>query len=717
MSRATTTGNTTLRKLVVRFCLGLMITLSIVGIDFYQLLAYVRQSDSLVSVANDTMRLRAEAMRVTVLADTYHQERYRDPSAHFEFTNQIQTLHEQHDRLHNAILKHPSLSQEIDEQSALYKIDALMDQFYILAGNLMASSGTRSVDALNALRMLAMQQMVQEFTSLSEEIDALSSEHLTTVSSSTRLTLSATLALILLQSLIFFWASYRLIKKTLGTLSERNAHLASARQSLEEQNLELQEAYRRIRSDALKDPLTGLSNRRHLDQKIGNLLDSSVANTVQVALLHLDLDRFKEINDTLGHAAGDHVLNITADILKSSAGTPEVIARIGGDEFTILLVGDLKRHRLLEIANSILAGLAKPLDFEGLHLRTRASVGITLTTIGEMRQAPNLDHIMVEADLALYRAKQQGGDRVCFFDDKIRLAFEKRKRTLDEVSQAIRNKEFIPYYQPQFEAKTRSIIGAEALARWQHPQRGVLAPYTFLDALTELNEAHMLDELILEQVLQDYKAWIYQAPTVARLAVNVSAGSLARGSMLSYLHADAAPVDVITFELNESTNLEAGSDTHLETIIRIQDAGYELEIDDFGTQNASLLALMTIKPRRVKIARELIQPMLDSKEQQLLVQTIIDLSKSWSIDVIAEGVETERHINLLTEMGCDIFQGFAFAKPLSRPDFAAMLALDHLKVNADGDITAPHLIAQNATEPKSDRAPYQRQAVRLRSVQ
>lgn len=671
-------SNSTLRKLVVRFCIGLTITLGLIGLDFIQLWTYVSRSDSLVSLANDTMRLRAETMRVIVLADEYHKERYRDPAIHTDFTQHLETLHEQHDRLHNAILQHPSLAQQINHQSPLYKVDTMMDNFYVLASDLMETSGPHSLDVLTKLRTLATTRMVQEFTSLSEDIDALSTEHLTTVSQSTRLTLSLTFFLILLQSLILFWTSHRSIRKTLTELSNRNDHLATARHSLEEQNLELQEAYRRIRSDALKDPLTGLSNRRHLDQEIGHLLDSSTASNVQVALLHLDLDRFKEINDTLGHAAGDHVLNITADILKVSAGSPEVIARIGGDEFTIMMVGELKRHHLLDVANRILARLAQPFDFEGLSLRSRASIGITLTTIGHMRAAHNVDHIMVEADLALYRAKQTGGDRVCFFDDNIRLAFEDRKRTLDEVSQAIHNKEFIAYYQPQFDAKTRTITGAEALARWQHPQKGVLAPHAFLDALTELNEVHLLDELILQNVLQDYKAWICQAPQVARLAVNVSAGSLKLGSMLPYLNEETAPADVITFELNESTNLEAGSEAYLATITRIQEAGYELEIDDFGTHNASLLALMTIKPKRVKIARELIQPMLESKEQQLLVQTIIDLSKSWSIDVIAEGVETERHINLLTEMGCDIFQGFAFAKPLSRTDFAAMLALDHL---------------------------------------
>ena len=454
-----------------------------------------------------------------------------------------------------------------------------------------------------------------------------------------------------------------------------NDDLRRAKNLTEARNAELLVAKARIEHTALHDSLTGLPNRRYLDQKLELRAALREDESRRTALLHIDLDRFKQINDTLGHAAGDAMLVHAARILRANVRSTDFIARVGGDEFVVLCWMDNDNPEddagyLAGLAERIIAEMREPVRYEGHECRFGVSVGIAT----EPERGCDPRRLLVNADIALYRAKSRGRNRYQFFNDALQAEIVNTKRVADEILNGLEQGQFVAYYQPQFDAETLEVTGVEALARWNHPTEGILGPDAFLKVAEELNVVSNIDRMILEQALADYRVWSEQGVPIPKVSVNVSARRLNDEELIGGLSRLDFKPGTLSFELVESIFLD-DNDEHIGwNVEQIKELGIDIEIDDFGTGYASIVSLIKLKPRRLKIDRQLVMPITSSPAQRHLVESIIEIGKSLGIEVIAEGVETMEHARVLRQLGCHGLQGYAFARPMTSDALTAFIA-------------------------------------------
>lgn len=427
------------------------------------------------------------------------------------------------------------------------------------------------------------------------------------------------------------------------------------------------EKLRLAKEQSLTDPLTGLANRRHLEDYFERLLEQNRGRKSAVGVMHIDLDYFKEINDTRGHAAGDAVLAQLSEILCECATVNDFVARIGGDEFVV--VSNSTSHPTMELlAKSILAALAEPLQVEDEQLTLSVSIGISVDDTGS-----DLHHMLKSADIALYRAKNSGRGRVQQFSLNLLQDHEEQRRKRDDFRRAIDEAQFFPVYQPQFDTQTLEISGIEALARWRHPTLGVQPPSYFLDLATSEKCLVDLDRQILRSALENSRSLKNLGVEIPTMSVNVSAQSMATSEFVDFLESQGPLPGGICFELVESMLLDEPSGVVADNLMRLHNLGVALDIDDFGSGHASLLGLLEAKPDRINIDKRLVIPMLESARHCALVKSVIQIAESLDMDTIAEGVESEEHRQLLLRMGCRNIQGFGFARPMLMDDLEAFL--------------------------------------------
>ncbi|MFC3163568.1 sensor domain-containing protein [Ciceribacter thiooxidans] len=446
--------------------------------------------------------------------------------------------------------------------------------------------------------------------------------------------------------------------------------LRAAKAEADARNIELELAKNRIEFNALHDPLTALANRRKLDDELDRLVRSGAGRGTRFAILHLDLDRFKEINDTLGHAAGDAVLTHTADILSRTVEAGDLVARIGGDEFVILITRPVTTEELSLLSERIIEEMRKPVDFDGFSCRCGVSIGIARSQgIGSDPRK-----VLINADIALYQAKEKGRNGYEFFSQALQANIVTRKRLADDILAGLERDEFTVWYQPQFDATTMRLTGAEALVRWNHPDQGILASGRFLRLAEELNVMARIDQLVLETALRDKMRWLADGIDLPRISVNVSSRRLHDPALPDQLRGLSIRPGEVAFELVESIFLDDSDDPASANLADIKALGIDIEIDDFGTGHTSIVSLLRLKPKRLKIDRQLVMPILTSPQERALVRSIVEIARSLGIETIAEGVETPAHAELLRTLGCDELQGYAFAKPLPFAEFARFAA-------------------------------------------
>lgn len=448
-----------------------------------------------------------------------------------------------------------------------------------------------------------------------------------------------------------------------------NEDLRRATQLTEARNYELELARVRIEHNSLHDSLTGLPNRRYLDDMLRRHATTGYGDSGSMALLHIDLDRFKQINDTMGHAAGDAMLVHASTVLRDNCSRDDFVARIGGDEFVVLTTASGGDIELGALAERIVTQMRQPVTYEGHECRFGVSIGIAAD-----RTAPlDAKRLLINADIALYRAKARGRNRFEFFSEALQAEVVKTKRVADEILNGLERNEFVAWFQPQFDARTLDVVGVEALARWQHPTEGIKAPDAFMPIAEELNVVATVDRLVLEQSLAALARWDAMGLAVPRVSVNVSLRRLNDEDLIDGLKQLDIEPGRLSFELVESIYLDEGDAVVGWNIDRIKELGIDVEIDDFGTGYTSIVSLQKLRPTRLKIDRQLVSPILVDPGQRQLLASIVDIGKSMNIEVVAEGVETMEHAAILRDLGCDILQGYAFSRPLAAPDLEAFL--------------------------------------------
>ncbi|WP_349252043.1 EAL domain-containing protein [Ciceribacter sp. L1K23] len=436
--------------------------------------------------------------------------------------------------------------------------------------------------------------------------------------------------------------------------------LDSAKTLAEARNRELEGARQRMEHIALHDHLTDLPNRRYLDAMLDQMEEHCRLTHKRLAVLHIDLDRFKQINDTLGHNAGDALLRHAASILRSEVAAGDFVARIGGDEFVVLVQFEGPEKRLGKLAERLIDHTRRPVTIEGHECRFGSSIGVAVS------RGPviNARQLLLNADMALYHAKNRGRNRFEFFRDDDQTRAVSTKRLSDDILRGLEQDEFVPVYQFQFDARTLDVAGVETLARWQHPERGLLTPDLFLKAADDLNVVSDIDGRVLDKALADMRLWRQRGFSIPKLSVNVSSRRLHDPNLRKALAGIEIPPGALSFELLESIFLDDFDAQVKENLRLLRRLGISIEIDDFGTGHASIVSLLRLNPQALKIDRELIRKVPDSREQRQLVRAIIEIGHSLNVKVVAEGVETDAHVEVLRDLGCDVLQGFGLARPM-----------------------------------------------------
>lgn len=446
------------------------------------------------------------------------------------------------------------------------------------------------------------------------------------------------------------------IRTDVTELENAKREAESTSSELKTLNLRLQEAVDEISYYANHDALTGLINRRRLD-KIIDALDGESPSGAHV--MQIDLDRFKQVNDTFGHAAGDAILVSSAQIIRTMIGPHDLAARVGGDEFIVLMYGTRSADDWLALGGALVRRLATPIAFERDAIAVGASIGVAPVGDG----AGAIRTAMLNADVALYRAKAEGRDCARYYTPKIKRKDECEKRFEDELRAAIENDELSVLYQPQFDAASLQCVGAEALVRWPHPTLGLLEPDHFFETAHRCGMLASIDRFVLRTVQSDFAELLASADAPPRLTVNVSASSLSEIQNWSERQCATIGDGVIALELQESVALDEIDEELRMTVDTLRELGFEIEIDDFGSDRASIMGLSTIRPDRLKIDPSLIAAAPFDASQAALVRSILDMAKALKIDVVAEGVETADHIRCMRDLGCRTLQGFALGRP------------------------------------------------------
>lgn len=412
------------------------------------------------------------------------------------------------------------------------------------------------------------------------------------------------------------------------------------------------------------DALTGLANRSLFHARLAAALEAAEASRHHLSLLLLDLDDFKSVNDTLGHDAGDALLIECARRLTGAVRTGDTVARLGGDEFAIILV-QTDLDQAARAAASIAETMARTYRFEGRALSTRTSIGIA----GFPDHHSTAGDLLKDADIALYRAKAERRGRAVVYTEAARSRIEQRVRVLDEIRDGLHENQFVPFYQPKISLATGQIVGFEALARWQHPEKGLLTPGSFSPAFHDPERAVAIGASMMRLVTRDLKAWLEQGWDCGRIAINLAAAEFADADLakklLAQLAAAGIPPNCFEVEVTETVFLERQSQFAMSILRELSHAGVSIALDDFGTGFASLTHLKRYPVHHLKIDQSFIRDLETDREDAAIVSAVINLGQSMGMEVTAEGVETAGQAARLRAMGCDQAQGYFYAKPMA----------------------------------------------------
>lgn len=438
---------------------------------------------------------------------------------------------------------------------------------------------------------------------------------------------------------------------------------------LEKENRRLHKLAKVVAKESNEDPLTGLSNRRHFEVSLKAWVAGLRKGGTSFAVIYVDLDRFKSVNDTLGHDAGDKLLISVARMLRQVSGKNDLIARIGGDEFVLLKALEESALSISNLADDIIRETRKPYTYEGKSISCTASVGVAIADA----KMEHPEQVVADADTALYHAKTHGRARWSFFTAEMHAESIATKRLATELLLACDHGEFIPYFQPIIDAQTGDLTCAEVLVRWTHPERGLLVPGEFLNVAAKMGILHRIDEIVFDSLPAALRLIDSTGIDLPRVAINVSAGRLEDPSFLHDIRSSGVDPKRLTVEILESVYLERMSDTVNWALSEFRDLGIAVAVDDFGTGHASVQGLLKIRPSVLKIDRHFIMPIVEDEAARSLLASLVSIGKSLGMTIVAEGVESEAHARIARDFGCDHLQGFYFGRPMGAADLRKRL--------------------------------------------
>lgn len=470
-------------------------------------------------------------------------------------------------------------------------------------------------------------------------------------------------------------------------VEERTAQLSRRNTELNKAVKQVTEARNRLRQMAYYDSLTALPNRRLFTEQLALLLKLAKRNDQQLALLFLDLDNFKRINDSLGHSAGDRLLREVSSRLSSCVRESDVVghyveegakigvSRLGGDEFTVVLNQLDRPESAGVVAQRVLDALIRPMEIDGHELVVTPSVGIAVAP----RDASDVEGLLRCADTAMYHAKNSGKNSFLFYDESMGAAGVDRLQLEADLRRAIEREELVLHYQPQVDTRTGNVVGAEALLRWEHPERGMIPPFRFVPLAEEMGLIGELGDWVLRTACHQIMDFRERGLDLPKVAVNVSALQFTPvfiQRVREVLAETGLDPSALELELTEGVVMDDSSIT-VQALGELKELGVSLSIDDFGTGYSSLSYLSRFPLDELKIDRSFVVAAHESEQDASLVVAIIAMARSLGLNLVAEGVETDQQYAFLTGHGAHVIQGYLFSKPVPAGELEGMLSPWH----------------------------------------
>jgi diguanylate cyclase (GGDEF)-like protein len=471
-------------------------------------------------------------------------------------------------------------------------------------------------------------------------------------------------------SIAFARVQTQLARKHAQQALERSVReLEETNRQLEKEIVEREQSEARVRHLAHHDTLTGLGNRALFRERLIRGLGAVDTHGGQLAVLFIDLDEFKLVNDTLGHRIGDLLLAAVAQRLRSCVDEPDTVARLGGDEFAMIRTPSVRPDQVSRLADKIVEAIASPYDIEGHHVVLDCSIGIALAP----QDGSDPDLLLGNADLALYRAKAEGRGTCRFFEAEMNARAQARRVLELDLRQALSAGQLEPFYQPLFNLAAGAISGFEALLRWRHPERGMISPADFIPLAEEIGLIVPLGEWLLRHTCTEAAHW----PGEPKLAVNLSAVQFRAGNLLAgvmnALAASGLPPQRLELEITE-TVLLSNNERILDALHQLRALGVRISMDDFGTGYSSLSYLRTFPFDKIKIDQTFIRDLFCQDGNKAIVRAVVNLASSLGMATVAEGVETAGQLEWLRSERCTEVQGYLISPPVPATDVRALLA-------------------------------------------
>jgi diguanylate cyclase (GGDEF)-like protein/PAS domain S-box-containing protein len=419
---------------------------------------------------------------------------------------------------------------------------------------------------------------------------------------------------------------------------------------------------------AYHDDLTGLANRALFNQLLSYQISQAEREEQKFALLFLDLDKFKQVNDNLGHNIGDILLCTVANRLEKSVRKSDVVARLGGDEFVIILNKYQDSDTVATIVEKIIREIKKPTEIGGHRVETGCSLGISLYPDNGRTIMQLLQH----SDAAMYRAKQQGGNSYFYFSDELNKELLDFQSVREEIQLGLSNGEFVPYFQPLLDVKSEELVGIECLARWNHSKRGLTSPIEFIPVAKKAGLMHEILTQVLDVAFANLRDWKEQLGLSIPISVNMTSKQFREQKTFDkvdeLLEKHGLTAEAIRVEVNESTLQESG-DILIEELNKGNYSSFSITLDDFGTGYSSLKTLQQLPIDIIKIDRSFVRNLDNNSYDKIIVKAIIQMAHTLGIHAVAEGVETVKQKQFLLDNGCNIMQGYLFSHPLPANSF------------------------------------------------
>lgn len=435
---------------------------------------------------------------------------------------------------------------------------------------------------------------------------------------------------------------------------------------------QLRKAKDYLQHAATHDSLTKLPNRLYFNDQLGASLLRARRSGKKVAVLLMDLDRFKNVNDTLGHQVGDELLVEVAQRLQHAVRSFDTVARLGGDEFTVILERITNTNEVSEIARSISRELAKPFVMGSHEVCTAASMGVCIYPSDSLKT----DEMIRFADAAMYRAKSLGRNNIQFFTTDLNAELFRRFTLENDMRFALREDQFELMFQPQYDVKKKEIVGMEALLRWNHPTRGQLSPDEFIDIAEETGVIETVGDWVIAKACECLSELREQGHTGMRVSVNLSARQFSQANLhqtiVDILETTKVPPSALELELTESALLEDAGQS-IDTLKTLRDIGVELSIDDFGTGYSSLSRLRRLPLSRIKIDKSFVFGLPSNQDDRSITQAIVSMAHDLGLEVVSEGVETKAQALFLEEINCDLLQGYHLGRPMPFEKFSKII--------------------------------------------